>query len=135
MMMPATDATLGGTSTLGYTLPNGQVFLQPGLSRAMQAHVLKHEGVHAFFSPQGTGALATMRQKIGQWGYDNSQLLRFTEEAIAEGVASKSVMQGLRHPVVNGYGITTGGMAAEGAAVGGGVIGAGYMGFKMGENR
>jgi hypothetical protein len=132
LRLPATDTTLAGTRTLGYTTPSGNVFLQPGLSRAEQLSTLRHESVHAFFSPRGNGSVATFRQNLGQWGYDNSQLLRFTEEAIAETYGSGSLLQGLRHPFVNGYGITPGGLLLEGGVVGGGIFGAGYLGSQGG---
>lgn len=127
LRLPATDASLAGTRTLGYTMPNGNVFLQPGLSRAEQLSTLRHESVHSFFSPRGSGPVSTFRQNLGQWGYDNSQLLRFTEEAIAETYGSGSLLQGLRHPFVNGY-VSPGGVLLEG----GGLIGAGYLGYQLG---
>ncbi len=130
LQLPATRGIAPGV--LGETLPNGQVFLRPGLSRAEQVSTLRHESVHAFFSPQGSGPVTTFRQNLGQWGYDNSQLLRFTEEAMAETYGSGSLLQGLRHPLVNGYGITPGGLLLEGGAVGCGIFGAGYLGYQMG---
>ncbi len=132
LKLPATDATIAGSKTLGYTTPNGSVFLQPALSRSVQASTLRHEGVHSFFSPKGSGSVATFRQNLGQWGYDNSQLLRFTEEAIAETYGSGSLIQGLRHPLMNGYGISAGGLSLEGGAIGGGILGAGYLGYQLG---
>jgi hypothetical protein len=132
LRLPMTDASLTGTRTLGYTTPRGDVFLQSGLSRAEQMSTLQHESVHAFFSPAGDGPLATFRQSLGQWGYDNSQLLRFSEEAMAETYSSGSLLQGLRHPLVNGYGITSGGVLLEGGVVGGGLFGAGYLGYRIG---
>ena len=132
MRVPATDATLTGSRVLGYTTPEGKVLLQSGLSRAEQVATLRHEAVHAFFSPKGTGPIARFRQGLGQWGYDNSQLLRFTEEAIAETRSSGSLIQGLRHPLVNGYGITLGGLAMEGTVYGGSLFGLGYVGFRLG---
>jgi hypothetical protein len=132
LKLPATDASLIGTTKLGYTTPQGNVFLRPGLTRAEQAYVLRHEGVHVFFTPKGSGPLATFRQNLGQFGYDNFQLLRFTEEAIAETHASGSLLQGLRHPLVNPYGITPGGLLMEGGVVGGGLFGAGYLGYQSG---
>ena len=131
LRLPATDSTLTGSQTLGYTTPNGSVFLQSGLSRAQQLSTLEHESVHAFFSPSGSGAIATFRQNFGQWGYNNSQVLRFTEEAIAETYSSGSLFQGLQHPLINGYGVTAGGLFLEGATIGGGVFGAGYFGSQM----
>ena len=131
LRLPATDASLAGTDTLGYTLPNGEVYLQPGLSRVEQISTLRHESVHAFFSPKGSGPVAIFRQNLGQWGYNNSQLLRFVEEAAAETYSSGSLSKGLMHPLVNPYGITPGGLLLEGAAVGSGIFGAGYLGNKI----
>ena len=108
------------------------MFLQSGLSRAEQVATLQHESVHAFLSPSGSGPVATLRQNIGQWGYDNSQLLRFTEEAIAETYSSGSLLQGLRHPLVNDYNITAGGLLRESGAAGAGLFGAGYFGNQWG---
>lgn len=88
--------------------------------------------MHSFFSPKGSDSVATFRQNLGQWGYDNSQLLRFTEEAIAETYGSGSLIQGLRHPLMNGYGISAGGLLLEGGALGGGIFGAGYLGYQLG---
>jgi hypothetical protein len=133
LQLPATDATLTGTRTLGYTTPSGDIFLQPGLSWEQQLETLRHESVHAFFSPRGNGAIATFRQNLAQWGYDNSQLLRFSEEAMAETYGSGSLLQGLQHPFVNGYGITSGGLLLEGGGAAGGLFGLGYLGYQMGE--
>jgi RHS repeat-associated protein len=131
LKIPATDVALAGTRILGYTKPNGSVYLRPGLSRVEQLSTLKHESVHAFFSPRGSGPVTNFRQRLGQWGYDNSQLLRFTEEAIAETHGSGSLLQGLRHPLVNGYGINAGGLLLEGGAVGVGIGGAVYFGNQI----
>jgi hypothetical protein len=127
LRLPAIDNSLAGTRTLGYTTPNGKVFLRPGLSRAEQVSTLRHESVHAFLSPRGSGPVAIFRQHLGQWGYDNSQLLRFTEEAIAETYGSGSLIEGLLHPLVNGYDITVGGLLLEAGALGGAVFGPSYL--------
>ena len=132
--LPVEDPRLVGTNTLGYTTPDGRVRLQPGLSRAEQIHVLRHESVHAALSPKGSGAISRLRQNLGQFSYDNSQLLRFTEEAIAEGYASRSIVQGLRHPLNNPYGITRSGLIIETTAYGTIVIGGVYLGHELGES-
>jgi len=72
--------------------------------------------------------VATFRQNPGQWGYDNSQLLRFTEEAIAEAYSSGSLCQGLRHPLLNGHGNSTGGLILECSVLGCGIVGAAHIG-------
>jgi len=76
---------------------------------------------------------------VGQFGYDNSQLLRFTEEAIAEGYASRSIIQGLRHPFVTDqfgnrlYGIAAGGLIRESVVGGTIVVGGAYGASQAGE--
>ncbi len=117
LRLPATDANLAGTGTRGYTTPDGRVFLRPGMSRAMQVSTLEHESVHVFFTLLGSGTITTFRQIIGQFGYDNSQFLRYTEEALAQTYASGSLIQGLRFPLANGY-ASYGGLIRE-AAIGG----------------
>lgn len=66
------------------------------------------------------------------WVYNNSQLARFTEEAVAETYGSGSLLQGLAHPFINGYGITGGGLLMETVIYAGAVVGAGYLGYKIG---
>jgi hypothetical protein len=132
LKMPALDGSLAGTNTLGVTMPNGQVFLRPGLSRAEQVATLRHESVHAYLSVPDGAPLASLRQNVGMWGYNNSHLLRFTEEALAEGYASRSLMQGLRHPLHNGYGISIPRLTLEAGAVGAGIGGAAYLGYQLG---
>jgi hypothetical protein len=97
LRLPKTDATLSGTNTLGYTTANGEVFLQPGMSRALQAHTLRHEGVHSFLSVADNATLAGLRQNAGVGAYSNSAFFNAAEEILAEGIASGSVRQGWRH--------------------------------------
>ena len=134
MQLPVEDLSLVGTGTLGYTRPDGSIFLQPGLTRADQRHVLRHESVHAFFSPRGSGRLTRFRQTMGQCGYDNSQLLRFTEEAIAETYGSGSIMQGLSHPIRNPYGLSGSGLIIETSIYGTSVTGGVYGGQQIGQS-
>lgn len=100
------------------THPNGDVVLQPGLPRPVQAQVLRHEGVHKFLSPKDQTWLAKQRQELLKWGYERSHLLRYLEEGLAEGIATKSVANGLRYPITHDYGISIPRLAAEAAAVG-----------------
>ena len=86
-----------------------------------------HEGVHSFLSVSDGAPLAGIRQAFGQWAYDSSQLLRFTEEAIAEGVATGSVTGGSAFPFANGY-VTVSGVLGEAGAFGLGVVGVIYVG-------
>lgn len=59
-------------------------------------------------------------------GYQRSNILRYAEEALAEGYATRSVLQGLRFPFAGGYRITPAGLAIESAAAGG----AAYLGYE-----
>ncbi|MFH0953476.1 MAG: RHS repeat-associated core domain-containing protein [Verrucomicrobiota bacterium] len=108
LRLPSTDATLAGTRTLGYTTPAGRVFLQPGLSRAEQVAALRHESVHAFLSPRGSGPVATFRQGLGQAAYDNSAFFNATEEIIAQTYASGSLRQGISHAFSGAYAVRGG---------------------------
>ena len=108
LTLPAIDQTLSGSNTLGYTLSNGEVFLQPGMSRAAQAHTLWHEGVHAFLSVQDGALLASLRQKMGMAGYNNSAFLNALEETLAEGIASGSLRSGLVHAFNGAYTVRQG---------------------------
>jgi hypothetical protein len=137
LMLPAEDATLAGSRTVGYTTPSGEVFLQPGLSRAEQLSTLRHESVHAFFSPPGNGAVATFRQNLGQWGHDNSAFLNATEEIIAETHASGSLSRGLGHAFNGAYTVRGGTVVTpwnfigEGTAIGGLGVGGYYLGNNL----
>jgi RHS repeat-associated protein len=128
------DPDLANTNLLGYTKPDGSIFLRPGLSEVDQLETLRHESVHAFFSPRGNSKLAVFRQNIGQLAYNNSQLVRYTEEAIAETYGTGSLIQGLKHPL-EGYDITIGGLATESVFVGGTFVGAGYFSFQFANNK
>ncbi len=48
---------------------------------AEKAMALRHESVHSFLSVGDDALFASARQRFGSVGYNNSQLLRFTEEA------------------------------------------------------
>jgi hypothetical protein len=132
LRLPSINGSLAGTNTMGETLPNGQVWLRPGLSRVEQAATLRHESVHAYLSVPDGAPMAAFRQKVGMWGYNNSHLLRFTEEALAEGYASRSIIQGIMHPLQNGYGISIPRLMLEAGAVGAGIGGSAYLGYRLG---
>jgi hypothetical protein len=139
MKLPNIDPNLAGTTTRGYTTPTGEVFLQPGLSRAEQASTLRHEGVHVYFTPKGSGPIATVRQNLGQAGYDNSALLQGVEEFIAESHATGSLRQGWAHAFSGAYDtplyrVTPLTAGAELTVYIGGVAAAGYGGYKIGQS-
>ena len=133
MKLPATDKRLLGTRDLGYTTKDGRIFLNPELSWADRVLTLRHESVHRFFSPKGIGPISRFRQNFGEAAYFKSQLIRYTEEALAEGYATRSLMQGLRFPFTPGYDITALGLALEGSMFGGVVVGASYLGYIIGD--
>jgi hypothetical protein len=56
------------------------------------------------------------------WAYKNSTLLRYAEEAIAEGYATKSITKSLAFPFT-GYNISPLRLGVEGAVFGGLVFG------------
>jgi hypothetical protein len=75
-----------------------------------------------------------LRQNLAMWGYNNSQFLRFTEEALAEGIATRSVWQGLAHPIVNPYGISSTRLSIEAIGYGTGVAGSIYGTYRLVES-
>jgi hypothetical protein len=131
LQLPATDSSLSGTNILGYTTPSGDIYLQPGLSWGEQQATLLHESVHSFLSVPDSAPLAGLRQGVLTFGYKNSQLLRFTEEAAAETYSSGSLLKGISFPFTNGY-VTPSGVLTEGAIYGGALFGAGYAGYRLG---
>ena len=119
---------------LGSTDPIGNITIQRGLTGEELRQTLDHERVHRFFSPF-QGIFAKVRAQLNIAGYGNSQLLRFTEEAIAEGYSTGSLRKGIMHPLVNGYQITASGLAAESTALAGMTANAVRTGEVLGEER
>ena len=70
--------------------------------------VREHELVHSALSPK-FAILRTMRAELGMAAYNNSSLLRYVEEALAESYAQVKVNGvsalpiGMRFPIENGY--------------------------------
>jgi hypothetical protein len=83
---------------------------------------LLHEMVHRFFMPK-TGPLRTLRAQLRASSYWRSNLLRYLEEALAEGYAQLRVnglmssMQAIRFPIDFGY-VTITALRAEGMLIG-----------------
>lgn len=97
------DATLrAGT---GQTDMFGNIRISSLGSTLERAQVLYHEQVHAIFTPRGP--FQEIRAIVSQWAYNNSSLLRYTEEALAESVAQMqtggSLQTGLLFPITHGY--------------------------------
>jgi RHS repeat-associated protein len=84
---------------LGLTTWEGDIYIswRVPTGTPMFEHVLRHEGVHRFLTPV-RGILARPRQFLRKWFYENSTLLRYTEEAWAEASAARSLSEGLRYP-------------------------------------
>jgi hypothetical protein len=106
---------LGGADALG------NITIKAGLVGKDLLETLLHEGVHQFFSPRGF--LVNVRAKIGMWGYRNSHLIKYMEEAMAETVGTGSLRAGLAFPVTHGY-VTTPRVVVE-ALVYLGIVGGG----------
>lgn len=106
------DGVLGATDALG------NITIQNGLTGKVFQETLDHEFVHRILSP-ADGSFADLRAQIRMAGYQNSELLRFTEEAIAETYATGNLSQGILHPLENGYDITVKGLATEASVLGG----------------
>lgn len=92
---------------------------------------LCYEGVHVFFTPRGP--LQNFRADLSMAAYQNSHLLRYVEEAIAESRAQiltgRSLQTGLMFPITNGY-VEPWRVIAEGGILAGGVY---WGGRKLGE--
>jgi len=99
---------------------------------------MRHESVHAFLSPQGDDALATVRQNAGQWGYESSAFLNATEEMAAQWYASGSLRNAWSHAFNGAYTVRGGTVvtpslwAAEFAAGASVVGGLGYVFYQLG---
>lgn len=78
--------------------------IQRGLKGQAFRETLKHELVHRALTPL-SGPLRGARATARIWGYQNSHLLRYLEEAIAETVGTGSLARGLRFPLQAGYGL------------------------------
>jgi RHS repeat-associated protein len=115
-----------GHGALGATDKFGNITIRPGLSPKDFTETLRHETVHSVMSPRQGTFLASFRADLRMAGYRYSNALRYTEEALAEGYATKSVAQGLRFPFVGGY-VTPAGLLFEGLVIGNGPT---YLGYE-----
>lgn len=98
----------------------GNILIQPGLVGQALWETIRHESVHRFFSPLAGSLLRTGRAMFGNWAYQNISLVQYLEEALAEGYATRSLLQGLAFPIRYGY--VTLPRVLGGAAVFGGAI-------------
>ena len=118
------SGTLGATDTIG------NITIRKGLAGKEFEHVLKHEMFHRALTPK-TGIFHKIRAQLGISGYGNSQLLRFTEEALAEAYSGSKLGRSITHPLKNDYDITFGGLAAESTVLAGTLINAGKFGAEI----
>lgn len=96
-------------ASLGETTAYGTIVIDNSLSAEEAQITLDHELVHRFFSPK-FGPFLRMRASIRISGYVRPGMLRWLEEAIAEGYAQvrahgwqDGVITGIHWPVVGGY--------------------------------
>jgi hypothetical protein len=107
---------------LGSTDEYGVIVIARNQSLSEQRLTLFHELVHRYFSPR-TGPLRRLRAELNMSAYSRSALLRYLEEALAEGYAQlrihglEKALGTYRFPVEGGY-VTVSQLAAEGSAIG-----------------
>jgi hypothetical protein len=93
---------------LGITTPYGDIVIDSGLSEEESRMTLDHELVHRYFSPK-FGPFRRLRASVNISGYVRSAMLRYLEEAMAEGYAQvrahglQGVITGIRWPIAGGY--------------------------------
>jgi hypothetical protein len=86
---------------MGETDAYGNIVIDSGLDADEAQITLNHELVHRFFSPK-FGPFLQLRARVAISGYVRSAMLRYLEEALAEGYAqiraegSKGVIEGIR---------------------------------------
>jgi hypothetical protein len=112
---------------LGGSDAYGVITIARNQSLSEQRLTLFHELVHRYFSPR-TGPLRQLRAELRMAGYMRSALLRYVEEALAEGYGQLRVhglakaLGAYRFPLRGGY-MTVSELMAEGVAVGTIVLG------------
>jgi hypothetical protein len=131
----------GPGGSLGTTDAYGVISVSRNQSLTEQRLTLFHELVHRYFSPR-VGPFRQLRAELNMSAYSRSALLRYTEEALAEGFGQLRV-HGLarafgayRFPLQNGY-VTVSELVAEGRAIGTIMIGGTmfYVSVSMGPIR
>lgn len=114
-------AQIAGGS-LGETTAYGAIRVARNQSLSEQRVTLFHELVHRYFSPR-TGPFRKLRAEISMSAYSRSALLRYLEEALAEGYGQLHVyglakaLSAIRFPLNGGY-VTISQLTAEGVAMG-----------------
>jgi hypothetical protein len=107
---------------LGITNPYGEIAVARNQTIPEQRITLLHELVHRYFSPR-VGPFRQLRAEINMSAYSRSALLRYLEEALAEGYAQlrvyglASALEAIRFPLKAGY-VTVSELASEGRTIG-----------------
>jgi RHS repeat-associated protein len=86
--------TLSDPKFLGETSPSGNILIRHGLSGTKLSETVTHEGVHRLLTPLGKSASTVARQNFGIQSYQNSKLILFIEEGLAQSTAKGSLQQG-----------------------------------------
>ena len=90
--------------SMGITDEYGNIIISSALDADEARITLDHELVHRFFSPK-FGPFLRLRARVGISGYMRSAMLRYLEEAMAEGYAQcraqgfTGVIKGIRFPI------------------------------------
>ena len=112
---------------LGETDWWGNIAVIRNQSLTEQRVTLYHEWVHRWLTPR-FGPLRELRVRLRASGYWRSALLRYLEEALAEGYAQLrvcglgEVVSAIRFPIQGGY-VTVSQLASEGVAIGNILVG------------
>lgn len=119
-------ATLPGRA-VGGTTGFGEIAIARDQTMTEQRITLLHELVHRYFTPR-VGPLRRLRAELKMSAYARSAILRYLEEALAEGYAQLRVnglaagLRAWKFPLRFGY-VTISQVAAEGRSVGTIVLG------------
>jgi hypothetical protein len=70
---------------------------------------------------------------VGNWAYQNIDLVRYLEEAAAQSYAKGSLRAGLKFPLEKDYGLTKSGVLIQGAAYVGGTAAASAGSYEAGK--
>jgi hypothetical protein len=109
-------------SSAGITNPYGEIVVARNQSISEQRATLLHELVHRFFSPR-IGPFRQLRAELNMSAYLRSAILRYLEEALAEGYAQLRIyglanaLGAIKFPLQAGY-VSVSQLAAEGRAIG-----------------
>jgi hypothetical protein len=110
------------SGSLGETTAYGAISVARNQSLSEQRITLFHELVHRYFSPR-MGPFRQLRAELSMSAYSRSALLRYLEEALAEGYGQlrahglAKALGAIKFPLQGGY-VTVSQLAAEGFAIG-----------------